>query len=379
MAFKVTLNGSNYVSEERKRVFEQALSEQALSEQGGQQQGWQRQVLDEAPTPDVTVGGNGGSREDTPSQLQAGAQETADLDPVAGTSGGGSVRVDYVRILESLERGLATSYDHQSETVQVHEHYLANEASYASIFSQLMQTQTSLFANGRMPSEQAETLVAVLERLASSLERFHQHQAETLNVHSQFLEQQAVYAQGFVELLQTHYGAVLQDHEANGGNGRTHGNGHNGNGHHPHSASRSTSRLEQRPDSGRPLRSVTTDPIQTREVVSREVPEASSPPAEVVAAGSSLASSERVDAAALAETLLGIVSDKTGYPAEMLDVDMDLEADLGIDSIKRVEILGALQDAHPDLPDVEPEALGELRTLAEILAYMREDVVAKKG
>ncbi len=31
-------------------------------------------------------------------------------------------------------------------------------------------------------------------------------------------------------------------------------------------------------------------------------------------------------------------------------MDMDLEADLGIDSIKRVEILGALQEKLPDSP-----------------------------
>ena len=44
------------------------------------------------------------------------------------------------------------------------------------------------------------------------------------------------------------------------------------------------------------------------------------------------------------KVLLEIVADKTGYPTDMLEMDMDLEADLGIDSIKRVEILGALQE-----------------------------------
>ena len=41
--------------------------------------------------------------------------------------------------------------------------------------------------------------------------------------------------------------------------------------------------------------------------------------------------------------LLQIVSERTGYPTEMLDLDLNIEADLGIDSIKRVEILGAFQ------------------------------------
>lgn len=41
--------------------------------------------------------------------------------------------------------------------------------------------------------------------------------------------------------------------------------------------------------------------------------------------------------------LLSVVSDKTGYPTEMLDLDLDLEADLSIDSIKRMEIMGEVR------------------------------------
>jgi acyl carrier protein len=53
------------------------------------------------------------------------------------------------------------------------------------------------------------------------------------------------------------------------------------------------------------------------------------------------------DKTALTKTLLRLVSDRTGYPIEMLGLDQDLEAELGIDSIKRVEILGALQKSLP--------------------------------
>ncbi len=48
---------------------------------------------------------------------------------------------------------------------------------------------------------------------------------------------------------------------------------------------------------------------------------------------------------AVAGRLIEIVRDRTGYPAEMLGLELDLEADLGIDSIKRVEILGSLRDS----------------------------------
>jgi len=54
------------------------------------------------------------------------------------------------------------------------------------------------------------------------------------------------------------------------------------------------------------------------------------------------------DSSRIQKTLIEIVAEKTGYPPDMLDPDMGLDADLGIDSIKRVEILSALQDTLPD-------------------------------
>src|SRR5262249_27481427 len=76
------------------------------------------------------------------------------------------------------------------------------------------------------------------------------------------------------------------------------------------------------------------------------------------------------DGPALATILLEVVSDKTGYPAEVLDLDMQLDADLGIDSIKRVEILSAMQDRLPALPALNPEQLGSLRTLRAIVDFL---------
>jgi acyl carrier protein len=80
-----------------------------------------------------------------------------------------------------------------------------------------------------------------------------------------------------------------------------------------------------------------------------------------------------IDFSALSDSLLEVVSEKTGYPTEMLEMDMDMEADLGIDSIKRVEILGALQERFPDLPKPNPEELieVELLTLGQIVDYMK--------
>ncbi|WP_229787333.1 type I polyketide synthase [Actinokineospora fastidiosa] len=44
----------------------------------------------------------------------------------------------------------------------------------------------------------------------------------------------------------------------------------------------------------------------------------------------------------VAETIVAVIAERTGYPAEMVEPDLDLEADLSIDSIKRTEIVGEL-------------------------------------
>ncbi|OYV25225.1 MAG: hypothetical protein B7X08_06465 [Acidocella sp. 20-63-7] len=69
---------------------------------------------------------------------------------------------------------------------------------------------------------------------------------------------------------------------------------------------------------------------------------------------------------ALLQVVREVVAEKTGYPADMLEPDMDLEGDLGIDSIKQVEILSTLRERLPNLPQIEPAQLAELRTLAQL-------------
>jgi acyl carrier protein len=68
--------------------------------------------------------------------------------------------------------------------------------------------------------------------------------------------------------------------------------------------------------------------------------------------------------------LLSLVSEKTGYPEEMLDMNANMEADLGIDSIKRVEILGALTRQMGLTDDVRTEKLTGLHTLGEIISFL---------
>ncbi len=69
----------------------------------------------------------------------------------------------------------------------------------------------------------------------------------------------------------------------------------------------------------------------------------------------------------VADTLMQVVADLTGYPVEMLKPAMDIEADLGIDSIKRVEILSAFEEKMPGLGAIAPEKVATLRTLGQII------------
>ena len=77
--------------------------------------------------------------------------------------------------------------------------------------------------------------------------------------------------------------------------------------------------------------------------------------------------------------LLEVVAEKTGYPASMLTLEMNLEADLGIDSIKRVEILSAMREKAPQLPEPDAETMGTLQTLGAIVALLGANVPAVTG
>ncbi|MFF0217344.1 SDR family NAD(P)-dependent oxidoreductase [Streptomyces vinaceus] len=123
------------------------------------------------------------------------------------------------------------------------------------------------------------------------------------------------------------------------------------------------------------LRGDGRQPTQTPAPAEAEAPEAPAPvapaPQVAEAPAAAPAPSAEVDSAVL-EALLEVVAEKTGYPVEMLEPGMDVEADLGIDSIKRVQIMGALQERFPVSGDVDPERMAELRTLDDIAGFLAE-------
>lgn len=79
------------------------------------------------------------------------------------------------------------------------------------------------------------------------------------------------------------------------------------------------------------------------------------------------------------ELLRSVVADRTGFPAEMLKMSMDMAAELGIDSIKRVEILGALMERVGNLPSDEISELSTARTLGAVADVLRRHTSPPAG
>ena len=77
--------------------------------------------------------------------------------------------------------------------------------------------------------------------------------------------------------------------------------------------------------------------------------------------------------------LLKIASERTGYEPDMLDLDAGIEADLGIDSIKRVEILTALQQRSTPAEQAQIQAAMEKLTSARTLREIAERIASAVG
>jgi len=77
--------------------------------------------------------------------------------------------------------------------------------------------------------------------------------------------------------------------------------------------------------------------------------------------------------------LVTVVSEKTGYPEDMLDLNLNMEADLGIDSIKRIEILGAMSERCDLKLDQDMERVAGLKTLQQVIDFLREHLGKSSG
>ena len=81
---------------------------------------------------------------------------------------------------------------------------------------------------------------------------------------------------------------------------------------------------------------------------------------------------------AAVEVVLEVLANKTGYETDMLEMDMDLETELGVDSIKRVEILSDVQ-AQLGIEAQDIAALGRTRTVGEVVDAMKAEIANAGG
>src|SRR5579863_4686573 len=71
------------------------------------------------------------------------------------------------------------------------------------------------------------------------------------------------------------------------------------------------------------------------------------------------------------ERILDLAVEKTGYPRDMLDLDLDLEADLGVDTVKQAEMFAAIREIY-NIPRDENRKLRDYPTLAHVIRFVYE-------
>jgi NAD(P)-dependent dehydrogenase (short-subunit alcohol dehydrogenase family) len=71
------------------------------------------------------------------------------------------------------------------------------------------------------------------------------------------------------------------------------------------------------------------------------------------------------------EQVVQIVSQMTGYPPELLDLDLDLEADLGVDTVKQAEVFAAVRERW-DIPRQDDLRLRDFPTLNHVIAWVHD-------
>jgi acyl transferase domain-containing protein/acyl carrier protein len=243
------------------------------------------------------------------------------------------------KVIHSLENFITEFSQQQRDIIHVHEQSLQNQTEYTKTFSQLMQQQYSLLGNNQPTEHQSQTQQLAISNSEQNMMRFHDHQGDTLRIHEQYLKYQHEYTQNYFQLLQKHFHLLTSENKVI----------NYVNHPQPTFSPQIQQDLEndEKTDLSPPLPLCASAPLREEKII------------------------PNIDKATLSQTLLNVVSDKTGYPVEMLELSMDMEADLGIDSIKRVEILGGLLEIYPDLPKPNPEELGQLRTLEQIAEYMQ--------
>lgn len=119
------------------------------------------------------------------------------------------------------------------------------------------------------------------------------------------------------------------------------------------------------------LSAVAAAPVSTPVTASPAMPSTPAPAAQPAA--SPVVAQATADTEAIKAFVLQVVSEKTGYPAEMLDLDLDLEADLGIDTVKQAELFATIRTNY-NIPRREDLRLSEYNTLQKVIGFVSDSL-----
>ena len=73
----------------------------------------------------------------------------------------------------------------------------------------------------------------------------------------------------------------------------------------------------------------------------------------------------------MTEAVVAIVSEMTGYPPDLLALDLDLEADLGVDTVKQAEVFAAVRERFGVERD-DSLSLRDFPTLTHVIGWVRD-------
>ena len=94
-------------------------------------------------------------------------------------------------------------------------------------------------------------------------------------------------------------------------------------------------------------------------------------PATVTAPAATVVEAPSGGAEDIQPRLIGVVVKHTGYPEDFIEMDQDLEGELGIDTVKQAEIMGDVREIF-SLPVDEDFVLSEHPTLNHFVAYIQK-------
>jgi acyl carrier protein len=117
----------------------------------------------------------------------------------------------------------------------------------------------------------------------------------------------------------------------------------------------------------------TQPPVVARSAGPATPPASPQPPAHATPAtgsGSNGAAHSAAEVGDLEKFLVNFVVEQTGYPPEMVELDADLEADLGIDSIKKAQLFGELAE-YFEVQVSEDLSLDDFPTLRHVMNFLK--------